>query len=108
MANPQRIELLKKFIDEEPENAFNKYALAMEYYETEPNKALDLLNDLLTNSEEYLPTYYKAAHLYWDMEQLENAANIFIKGIALAKKLKDEKALGELSSAFQNLQFEMD
>jgi tetratricopeptide (TPR) repeat protein len=108
MPNDQRIKLLQKFIKEEPGNPFNKYALAMEYYEAEKEKAQAILDSLLEDSPDYLPTYYKAAHLHWTLEELEKAASIFSIGIDLAKKQDDQKALGELNSAYLNLQFEMD
>ena len=108
MANQQRIDLLHKFIEEEPESAFNKYALAMEYYEDEPEKSLKILSTLIVDSPNYLPSYYKTAHLYWAMEQFDKAAEIFLLGIELAKLQNDQKALGELSSSYLNLQFEME
>lgn len=108
MASLARIALLEKFIEEEPDNPFNKYALAMEYYESEWEKSLEILNELLSDSPDYLPTYYKSAHLYWANEQFEKASSIFSQGIELAIKQNDLKALGELKTAYMNLQFEME
>jgi Tfp pilus assembly protein PilF len=108
MPNLQRIAMLQKFIEEEPQNPFNTYALAMEYYQEDPEKSLGILKALLQEAPDYLPSYYKAAHLYWDRGELELAASIFEKGKELAKKTEDQKALGELNAAFMNLQFEME
>lgn len=106
--NRERIELLKQYIEEEPTNPFNTYALAMEYYEDAPDDARSLLNDLLHHHPDYLPTYFKAAHLLWENEELGTAETVFQKGIALAKKQNDTKALQELNAAYQNFQFERD
>lgn len=102
----ERIDLLKQFIKDEPENPFNRYALAMEYYEHDPVQSCDLLSLLSKSDPGYLPTYFKLAHLYWDAEEWDAANNIFKKGIALAIELDDQKALRELRSASQNFEFE--
>lgn len=104
--NAKRIDLLKQYIEEEPLNPFNKFALAMEYYEREPEKSMELLLPLLADHPQYLPTYFKAAHLLWDAEKWVEADAVFKKGIALAKEQSDEKALSELQSAYQNFQID--
>ncbi len=104
--NQERIKLLKAYIQEEPGNPFNRYALAMEYYEEKPDEALTLLKDMATDHPEYLPTYFKLAHLYWELEDWDNAETTFTNGIALAEHQNDQKALSELKSAFQNFEFE--
>jgi len=104
--NSDRITLLKQFIEDEPSNPFNKYALAMEYFESAPTDSLDLLHSLLDEHPNYLPSYYKAAHLLWETEDWNKAEEIFKKGILLAKKQNDQKALRELMSAYQNFQFD--
>ena len=104
--NPERIALLKQFIQEEPENPFNRYALAMEYYDADPMESLKMLRSLLANNPEYLPTYFKAAHLMWEEELWEEAEETFLKGVRLAEEQGDQKALSELKSAYQN--FEID
>lgn len=103
-----RIQMLRKFIADEPNNPFNIYALAMEFCERQPEQSLPLLVELLENHPEYLPTYFKAAHLYWELEEWEKANDIFIQGIELAKEQKDEKAIKELSSAYQNFEIDWD
>lgn len=106
--NAARIELLKKYIEEEPSNPFNKHALAMEYYEQAPDQALVLLRIILQEHANYLPSYFKAAHLLWEEELWEEADAIFKKGIIIAKEQDDQKALSELQSAYQNFQIDWD
>ncbi|MCP4458124.1 MAG: tetratricopeptide repeat protein [Cytophagales bacterium] len=107
--NVDRIKLLEGYSSEEPGDPFNFYALAMEYLDEAPQKSRVLLNQLLVNHPNYLPSYYKAAHLQWDIfENLEDSKLIFEKGIVLAQKLNDEKVLGELKASYQNLIFEME
>ncbi|WP_421765256.1 tetratricopeptide repeat protein [Ekhidna sp.] len=106
--NSDRITLLKKYISEEPDNPFNKYALAMEYYEVQPIKSLGLLRALIADHPDYLPTYFKAAHLLWEEELWDEANEVFTIGIELAEKQNDQKAIFELKSAYQNFQFDRD
>lgn len=106
--NASRIELLNKYILEEPNNPFNKYALAMEYYERQPKIALGYLNQLIDQFPEYLPAYFKTAHLLWDYEEWDRAKQVFKKGIELAVGQEDEKALHELKAAYQNFEIDLD
>lgn len=108
MMNSDRIELLKQFIKDEPSNPFNKYALAMEYYAEQPTKSLELLRSLINDHPDYLPTYFKAAHLLWDEELWDEADVTFKVGIELAERQNDQKAVSELKSAYQNFQFDRD
>ncbi|MEQ6165653.1 tetratricopeptide repeat protein [Ekhidna sp. MALMAid0563] len=106
--NSDRISLLKQFIKEEPANPFNKYALAMEYYDSEPKDSLEILLSLLKDHPDYLPTYFKAAHLLWEEERWDEAETTFRKGAQLAAEQDDQKALLELRAAYQNFQFDKD
>lgn len=108
MSNEKRVELLKKFIEEEPDDPFNYYALALEYAESDPESAISIFRKLIVQHKEYLPTYYKLAHLLCDTNQIEEANKLFEAGIALAEKQGDLKALAELRAAFQNFQFDID
>ena len=106
--NSDRISLLKQFIKEEPANPFNKYALAMEYYDSEPKDSLEILLSLLKDHPDYLPTYFKTAHLLWEEERWDEADNVFQKGIQIAEEQQDQKALQELKAAYLNFQFDRD
>ncbi len=80
----------------------------MEYYDSEPNESLLLLRALLLDHPDYLPTYFKAAHLLWDKELWDESEDVFKAGIELAEKQNDQKAVSELKSAYQNFQFDRD
>ena len=106
--NSDRIATLKTFISKEPDNPFNSYALAMEYYEHKTDESLKILKELVIIHPGYLPTYFKLAHLYWEFGKCDLAEDVFTKGIELAKEQNDQKALSELKSAYGNFQFEKD
>jgi hypothetical protein len=108
MRNLARIELLKGYCKEEPENPFNFYALAIEYRESDKSAAAELFDFVLSNFPNYLPVYFPAAHFFYEEEKLQKAKQLFESGLALAHEVQDEKAKKELANAYQNFLFETD
>ncbi|ERM81470.1 hypothetical protein P872_09985 [Rhodonellum psychrophilum GCM71 = DSM 17998] len=108
MSNLSRIEILKEYADQEPENPFNWYALALEYQNFDLEKTSYCFNKLLKEHKGYLPTYYHAALFFSERNQIDFAKTIFETGIDLAKDQNNEKALRELQNSFQNFIFEND
>jgi len=105
--NDARIQMLEKYISEEPNDPFNYYALACEYLGYDESEALKHLQGVAAKFPDYLPTYYHLAQTLIEFEEEEEALAVFEKGIALAEKQENNKALRELKSAHQNLLFEM-
>lgn len=104
--NTDRLGKLLGFYDENPNDPFTIYALALEYMQNQPEKAATFFERLLTEFPEYSATYYHAAHLFWETEDWEKAEAIFLKGIEVCSHLGETKALQELRNAYQNFQFE--
>jgi tetratricopeptide (TPR) repeat protein len=103
-----RIQLLKTYIQEEPENPFNYYALGLEFKEKDPLEASKMFDYVLEKFPNYLPVYFPSAHFFFELDQLEKAKHIFETGIQLATSQQEEKALKELRNAYQNFLFETD
>jgi len=101
--NHSRIELLEKFIADDPSDPFNYYALALEHLQTNPVKSGELFDMILANHPAYLPVYYTAGTFFADQANDAKALDILRKGVELAKKISDFKALRELQGALQNL-----
>ena len=101
--NNTRIDILKQYIIEEPNDPFNIYALASEYVTEEPNTALQLYEELLKNHPDYLGTYYQVGKLYQSFQQTEKAKETFEKGISLALKQQKSKTLSELRTALNEI-----
>ena len=99
--NNDRIQQLIRFVQEEPGDPFNVYALAMEFINGKPEQAKPYFDQLLSSHPEYLPTYYHAAALYADLGDRDTAANLYEKGIALARAQNNSKTLLELQRAQQ-------
>tara|TARA_R110000823_G_scaffold231886_1_gene358477 strand:- start:324 stop:656 length:333 start_codon:yes stop_codon:yes gene_type:complete len=108
MTNLDRVQLLRQFTEEEPENPFNWYALALEFRESDAEQAVFLFSKLLKNHPTYLATYFPAAHLFSEIGDLDQSKVIFENGIELAREQKNTKAIQELQNAYQNFLFEND
>lgn len=101
-----RIEKLKEFYQQNPNDPFVIYGLALEYVKTDPDKAAEHFDILLQHHPDYLPTYYHAAALYAEMDQRTKAEYIYIKGIDLAELTNDQHTLRELKNAYTNFQYD--
>ena len=108
MSKVSRIEMLKSFAEEEPNNPFNIYALALEFIEVDPVQATLHFKKLLGEFPEYLPTYFHAAAFFADLGEVQFSKTIYEKGIDLAESQQDVKAIKELKNSFQNFLFEND
>lgn len=101
-----RIAQLRQWLEENPSDAFLKYALALEYIEQYPQQAQTLLEELLCEHPTYTATYYHAAQLYIQQGEFLRARHVFEKGIAVCQQQQDTKALAELKAAYQNFLLE--
>lgn len=100
-----RLNQLLEYYREDPHDPFNIYGLALEYLKHDPAKAKEFFDLLLQQHEDYVPTYYHAAKLYQELAQTEKAAQLYEKGITIARKHNDLKAARELQSAYDELMF---
>lgn len=96
--NSERLKMLEQFIQNDPSDPFNHYALALEYIQHDPVKASDLLLKLISENPGYLPPYYQVAKLLIDLHQNERAVPLIEQGIAEAKKQNQNKTMNELRS----------
>lgn len=103
-----RLEKLHEFLIAEPNDPFLKYALATEYLRlNNQEEALKFYLDLVENHEDYVGTYYHLGKLYEALDKKEQALETYEKGIAVARKIKDNHALSELLGVYNNLQDEL-
>lgn len=104
----QRLKTLLKFYEDEPNDPFNLYGLALEYQKTDRNKSDALFSKLLKEFPHYVPSYYHAAKLKIELKESETALSIYKKGIDVAKQQNEKKAEQELRSAYDELMFELE
>ena len=100
-----RVAQLEEFYQEDPNDPFNAYALALEYLKSNTPRAQELFEMLLSTHPNYLPTYYPFAQLL--SEQQNNRAELIYKqGIDTARRLNDLKTFKELNSAYSDWLFD--
>lgn len=96
-----RINQLLAFLEEEPNDPFNLYALALEFAKTDHQKAVSYFEQLLTKHPNYVATYYHAGKLYEELEEEEKAEEVYKKGVEVATQQNEALALRELKNAYQ-------
>jgi tetratricopeptide (TPR) repeat protein len=99
-----RIDMLKDFLKENPNDSFSRYALALELMK------LDQLDDAQREFEtvresdpDYLATYYQLGQLYTRLGLRHEAEKTFRTGITVAVKQRDAHTQSELEAALEGL-----
>lgn len=101
-----RIERLKQFLKENPDDCFVQHALALEYAKMgDDEEARRLFENILKLDEGYIGSYYHLAKLLERLEQTDSAIAVYEKGMQKAKEAGDRHAFSELRSAYEELTF---
>ena len=108
MTHNKRLEQLLSFLEEEPQDAFLLYAIALEYLKEDSSMALKYFEQLLREQPQYTATYYQLTALYIDGNELEKAKKVFEQGIEVCKKAGEQKNFEELSQAYEQFLFEFE
>lgn len=101
-----RIEKLKSFLAETPDDSFVQHALALEYIKLNNDaEAEKLFIHLLSNDPGYVGSYYHLAKLLERKGMDDEAVTWYEKGMQEAKKAGNRHAYNELQSALDELRF---
>ena len=101
--NSTRLQKLLQFIENEPNDPFLKYALATEYLNNnDTGSALKYFEDLVTNHQNYVGTYYHLGKLYESLDRKEDAVTIYKEGMQVARSANDNHAFAELQSVYNS------
>jgi len=99
-----RIETLKGFLKDNPNDSFLRYALALEYIKLGQNdEAVREFEAVRNTDPEYVATYYQLGQLYQKLGQKHDAEKTFRTGITVATKAGDEHTRSELEAALEGL-----
>ena len=100
-----RLDKLKEMERQKPDDAFIKFAIAQEYVGmNDDTEALKYFAGLLEKHPQYVPVYYQLGKLHERLNKLKQAADIYTKGITVAKAANDLKTAGELNEALTLLE----
>jgi Tfp pilus assembly protein PilF len=95
-----RLEQLLTMLQEEPNDLFLRYAVAVEYAAAGNHpEAVARIEQLIAEHPDYLGAYYKLGQLYEQVRDDAKALDVYRRGATVAKKQGNTKTLGELNTA---------
>ena len=100
-----RIEQLLEFIEEDAQDVFSRYALALEYWNlNQLEDAKQSFLNVLAIDKDYLAVYYHLGKNYQAMGDFDSAKSTFENGVVLAHSQKNLKTKAELLTAIDELE----
>lgn len=99
-----RITQIQEMLQSNPNDAFLRHALALEWIKMGNDTDAKLLfEDLLTEEPTYIGSYYHLAKLLERIGETASAIQWYEKGMEAAKAAKDQHSYNELQSAYEDL-----
>jgi len=99
-----RKDRLKALIDQNPDDPFPRYGLAMEFRGAGDHmEAAQIFQELLERSPNYLPAYYQLGTTLQVIGQNPEAVRVVQQGIKLATQSGDSHAREELEAVLEEL-----
>jgi len=100
----ERLDLVKKMLKQSPNDTFLNYAAALEFQKIgDKAKAIELFEKVIALDKNYLGAYYQLGKMHENEGTLPKAIATYKTGKEIAKKLNDQKAIGELTEALMLL-----
>jgi len=102
-----RIDILTGFLQQDPNDSFSRYALALEYIKAgQTDAARREFETVLANDPAYVATYYQLGQFYRTMGLKHEAEKTYRAGIVVASKAADAHTQSELEGALESLLME--
>jgi Tfp pilus assembly protein PilF len=99
-----RIEKILDLLKEFPHDNFLRHALALEYIKLGDDvSARNLFEEILTQNEDYVGSYYHLAKLLERNGETDLAREWYKKGMQAARQAGDNHTFNELQSAYEDL-----
>ncbi len=99
-----RLARLKGMVEENPQDRFARYGLAMELAsQGRLEESLGEFRALMSLDPDYLASYLQAGQTLEKLNRGEEAREVYRKGIEVAARKGDMKTRGELESALELL-----
>ena len=100
-----RIDALKGFLEEDPNDSFSRYALAMEYLKLgQHDVGIAEFNTIVEKDPDYVATYYQLAKAYEREGRSAEAVQTYQKGLKVATEAEDHHTRDELREALTMLE----
>jgi cytochrome c-type biogenesis protein CcmH/NrfG len=99
-----RVAMLSELLSEDPNNAFARYGLAMEYSNSgDFARAIEEFQTLLAANPDYVAGYFMAAQTLVKAGRPSEAKTMLESGIASAKRKGDSHAESEMSAMLEEI-----
>jgi predicted Zn-dependent protease len=99
-----RLAMLSELLGQDPNNAFARYGLAMEYSNSgQLEQAIDEFHKLLSADPDYTAGYFMAAQTLMKCERPEEARKMLQDGIAAAQRQGDGHAQSEMQAMLEEI-----
>ena len=99
-----RLEILEQMLAADASNTFARYGLAMEFAKTnEYGRAIEEFRRLLAQDPSYAAAYYHGGQVLEKLGQVEEARNIYERGIEVTTAKGDSHTRSEIEAALDLL-----
>jgi len=99
-----RIAALNEILTQEPDDAFARYGLAMEYSKLgDVDRALEEFRKLLSAHPDYTAGYFMAAQTLATASRVDEAKQMLMDGIASAVRTGNSHAQSEMTAMLEDL-----
>lgn len=99
-----RIAALTEILEQEPNDAFARYGLAMEYSKSgDIDRAMEEFGKLLSAHPEYTAGYFMAAQTLASANRVEEAKRMLVDGIQSAVRTGNAHAQSEMTAMLDEL-----
>jgi len=94
-----KLALLTQILQQNPQDAFARYGLAMEYIaQSRTDEGLAEFDRLIAESPDYVPAYQMSAQTLAKLHRTEDAVARLHAGIAAANRTGNQHALAEMDA----------
>ena len=101
----KRLEALLKFLAQDPDDTFTRYAIGLEYITSkEYDEAIKFLESVLALDKNYLAAYQQLGHIYAITNRKDKAVEVYQRGIESANLSGDKHAADNISKFLAELQ----
>jgi predicted Zn-dependent protease len=102
-----KVAAFTEILAQNPQDAFARYGLAMEYIQREQIQlALDQFDELLKRHPDYTPGYQMAAQTLLSAGRREEAIHRLVAGIECARRAGNRQATAEMQGMLEEAQAE--
>ena len=99
-----RRDMLEEFVAQDPDDSFSRYALALEFEkESRVEDALPQLREVIARDSSYVAAYYQLGRLLARAGQVEEARDVYRRGLDAAGAAGDQRTRSEIQEALELL-----